>query len=1000
MASCDDEHQGLQEAIEESLKERSSTTTVQFGDLAPRDSNSEKAKPPLRASIDDRIKEITLQPALELPLINDPSGDTWVYIDPPSKQPEQDDLDYSRYLKRYETPMLVKKKTLLKYHVPSPNEGFNFEALFGPSAQFRTVRRRNLTTKLREHPRVKYVIDLTPPTEGDDAVFLTTELCCSQGVRLWYQAGDIWSVSELLVGGKEEYTSHRRQDLVHVHEPWSICNSANSSKSPSLPSRTDGKRRFLTTSENSSMPSEYSPVRHRSAIERVIAALVGIDPKLDSAPKVWTTFAVANYFCLKNSPVTDYIVRWLRATPNSFFLEVCPEVSLRMADGLENHDLARDTFAILVGEEALDSLFRARMPQSNNCYSVYGRKKENLPEKIFSRIEYASKHLQERVRSDYEDFAGFEMIWVESLPEVQKLLSIKEPSVLSTVHTLICLLKDYVRGTVNKLLYVNYDYVPAPDFYRAGGNELIRRSNRAEVWATLSPDERILSRTFWHSLVSFTLFEGNTNLDIKNGWGFHWKDGLTQEEKHGWDRNTCRLVRNQDLNSLIWEGNRLLAQQQHKRSYMLPDRTRSHVELNPLDPNNLPTNTGQPFASLSDAPIALKKEPSSRKEPAELINIPQNALKADSLRIQCDHDLLPNTPLASQDNATTPSLGVSLRDADVAYDDWHHKSLESDVTNECDQGAAPGLSQRQAPRDFSSFPDQNKAKSWDIHDSEPLDRKVQDARSNPPFFGQPQNSLGQKLLPNLRPTETESEKSSAPRLAKTPFFDFQEFCLQARLYIETTARRKLQYADHQAREEPHEIGITNTLVCLEDTEWKYLPMWAGGYDDDSGGVFNDQLPSADLGFSTCGPDVHTGITPTNSDMAVSDFCASDNECDVVTVNTSMVNNRSFAGVLERKRVYAADSIDSLSGDDYEMVTVCDDYVEENARKQTEAQERLEAAEEEAAREGFKLRKDKEQLIDENYADLFNGCEDDDGTECPDDEDSFMHDDSEDDAVMV
>ena len=40
-----------------------------------------------------------------------------------------------------------------------------------------------------------------------DAVFLTTELCCSEGVRLWYQSNQIWSVSKTLVEGAEEYSS-------------------------------------------------------------------------------------------------------------------------------------------------------------------------------------------------------------------------------------------------------------------------------------------------------------------------------------------------------------------------------------------------------------------------------------------------------------------------------------------------------------------------------------------------------------------------------------------------------------------------------------------------------------------------------------------------------------------------------------------------------------------------------------------------------------------------
>lgn len=146
-------------------------------------------------------------------MVRDLYGDTWVYIDPPPRQPEQDELDYQRYTKRYEQPILVKKETLTKY-----TSFFDEKNLFGPTAQFRIVRRRQLADKLRNSPNVKYVLDLTPPAEGDDAVYLTQELCCSEGVRLWYQASDIWRVSKILVGGKEEYTSVRRHSSVSIYE--------------------------------------------------------------------------------------------------------------------------------------------------------------------------------------------------------------------------------------------------------------------------------------------------------------------------------------------------------------------------------------------------------------------------------------------------------------------------------------------------------------------------------------------------------------------------------------------------------------------------------------------------------------------------------------------------------------------------------------------------------------------------------------------------------------
>lgn len=47
---------------------------------------------------------------------------------------------------------------------------------------------------------------------------------------------------------------------------------------------------------------------------------------------------------------------------------------------------------------------------------------------------------------------------------------------------------------------------------------------------------------------------------------------------------------------------------------------------------------------------------------------------------------------------------------------------------------------------------------------------------------------------------------------------------------------------------------------LDENELKYLPIWAGGCDDGSGGVFQDVVPSTEMGPSEPGPSYHTGWT--------------------------------------------------------------------------------------------------------------------------------------------
>lgn len=973
--SDDDEDQGLQQAIKDSLGARNPTVLTQINDPAAQD--EEAQSPKRRANIEDRIAEMTLQPALELPLVYDSEGDTWIFIDPPPRQPEQDEMDYARYIKRSESPMLVRKEDLLKHSSPDSTVDFDFETLFGPSAQFRITRRRKLTAKLRDSPNIKYVIDLTPPAEGDDAVYLTTELCCSEGVRLWYQAREIWNVSNILVGGNEEYTSVERANSASSYRTQEVCPSA---KSPTTIEKSNGKSIGTDGTllplryANILMPLEYSPVRHRSAIERVIAALVGVDPKLDSAPKVWTTFAVAKYLGIKDSPVTDYIIRWLRAYPNSFFLEVCPEVSLRIADGLENHDLARDTFAILVGEEALDSLVRARLPNDNDQYSVFGRRKEDLPEKIYSRIEYASKSFLERINNDFHDFVGEEMQWVDNLPEVRRLSSNAQPDLQGIIVELKALLKAYVRGTIYKLLCVNYDYVPPAEFHCPGGDGLIQRWNRAEVWMRLSVSERILSRTFWHALLSFGIFEGSSNFDISKGWNMDWSNVQSSpEEKRQIRLGTYYKVSMRDLNQCIRRGNTLdvLTQETQTQTATLPDRTRPQAYAVPIGHFAPPTEPYRSCADLQDGqsvPLkTLSDKTDPRLRPPDYSGIRQFPSSIAPRNFQFDFD----PTVTAKNRPISPG---------AAHVEWPFGAPRSpswaDDESEDESGTTgQRASSEQRNVDFLS-------------QSQPVD-----GRSTPPFFIQPQEDAETWV------NKESKKQKTGPAQAMTGFFVLHEFFWQARASIEATARRKLQYADRLMREEPHDIGITNTLVCLQESEWKYLPLWAGGYDDGTGGVFNDQIPAADLGFSTPGPDVHTGTTPANSLRTPSEFSMVDSNFGDDTVNTSMANNRSFSGALHRKRVYAADSMDSASSEDFDMITAEEDPEEENARRKTEAQEQIEAADDKAAREAWRVEESHSRMTDENYADLFNDDEDDD-TDRAEDGDSMMDESDEDEETVM
>ena len=744
------------------------------------------------------------------------------------------------------------------------------------------------------------------------------------------------------------------------------------------------------------MTLEYTPVRHRSAIERVLSALQGLDPKLDSAPKVWTTFAVAKYFDVKHSALDDYIIRWLRAYPNSYFLEVLPEVSLQIADGLENYDLARDAFAILVGEEALDNLRRARTPTSSSR-SAYGRKKEDLPEAIFTRVEYASKAFMERITNEFADFVGNGMQWIEVLPEFQKLSLYAKPEAQEIINALKILLKDYVRGTIYKLLCVNYDSVPAADLQHPGGEDLLPRVGRVEVWNNLHMNERILSRTFWQALTSFKIFNGRTNLDIKEGWNMVWNSiNLSTNEQRELRQGTYREIMRSSIDSLTRDLSYCLSHHGPSVS-TLPTRTTSGIPI--ALSHSLKASTGP--VDLVDShysgPI-LSPDP-------RVNDLYNSSFSRIPLPGQADQGAGQDPPLGHpRKEPTQHGLSNTCGDDELSPSSTVPAAVKGQPDHIISQGPAP---EGTSPWSPSSDWDKDNGTDEISH----LHHKGRDRSETPPFFrSQAPPPSPRQSYQQLRTSQVDSTpfQSQSSRRGPNLFFDEEVFFMEAHHYIETFARQKLQSSDTYLREEPFDVGITNTLVCLVDSEWKYLPLWAGGNDDGSGGVYIDQPHTADLGFSTPGPEIHTGTPATSikspSELDFENFdIISDHSSVTSTLNTSMVNNRGFSDHMRRNRVYAIDSADTSSHhsstftDGFTMVTGANE--EELTREQMDIQEQLEAAEAEAAAEARRLEKGKDRMLDENYADLFDEMGDDDSDDTDRAEDGDLEDENED-TVMV
>lgn len=797
-----------------------------------------------------------------------------------------------------------------------------------------------------------------------------------------------------------------------------------------------------TSNKVTPMALDYSPVRHRSAIERVLSALQGMDPMLDSATKVWTTLAVAKIFNITHSPLEDYIIRWLRAYPNSYFLEVLPEVSHRIAEGLRNYDLARDSFAILVGEEALDSLRNAREPRQHER-TTFGRKKEDLPEHIHTRIEYASKSFLERINNDFANLIANGMQWIDELPEMRRLSSHTQPKIQDTVHKLRDLLKDYVRGVVYKTLCVDYRSVPGPDLHHEGGQDLLPRLDRAVVWANMPLNERILTRTFYKALKSILLLSGAANLDLHNGWQAQGGlDQLGHTEKRELAEGTYREVKKSQIRVLVRDGQVLLDQAQRiPMVHSLPrplnplqDRAMHSVQDQNKSWNSSSTLSPDPNLYGAQRESNIRPRPSrSYALPDRTVNGPQELVNKASFSAPSQPIDVPKAPKRMQDfhDALSPSddqqsaidvrtkwpFGAARRDDPVAQmlkrvDGLHVSSLDSNRRPATDSAIEDPAGQGRENEGFATGIDPWRGYSDHLnYASETLEHLA------PKTYSTATNSAPKKTaVPTESSIWKDSDESDGvdevwqqmgySRPKTTIFFDLGRFFDQAQEWIEGFASIKLRSSDHDCMREPLELGIVNTLVCLEDKEWKYLPLWAGGNDDESNGVYSDDVPTAEHGFITAGPEIHDGLTPANSVQASSEFELVSAGDSASTFNASTATNRGFSDTIRRDRVHALDSADGSMSDSFTMVTpsVDSDDEETFARKQIEAQERIEEAEQEAAaNEASRIVKGKGKMVedDESYADLFSGEEEEEDGNATDraEFDEENDDDDDDDKVF-
>jgi hypothetical protein len=275
-------------------------------------------------------------------------GDTLVLIKYPNNQPAYDATGFPlRNLHR------VHSKKLLA------TESEVFKVLLGSEwLNHRAAKRAGVFPGLPEG--IKFVIDLTPPEEGDEALQFTADLSCSAGVLHWHTASSRLNIARSQICGKDETTSlptspvkpedRNRTGVSELSTTVTSIMSGEASGSsylgglpdirplngggstagfanvPGRFSANGDALRFHDFKEESlkdegisagcddkvSQPLadeevlDYCPIRHRAGNERLLQVIEGKDPRLDSAPKVWTLAVLAKHFDCASTVVSTY----------------------------------------------------------------------------------------------------------------------------------------------------------------------------------------------------------------------------------------------------------------------------------------------------------------------------------------------------------------------------------------------------------------------------------------------------------------------------------------------------------------------------------------------------------------------------------------------------------------------------------------------------------------------------------------------------------------------
>ncbi|VUC23111.1 unnamed protein product [Clonostachys rosea] len=350
--------------------------------------------------------------------------------------------------------------------------------------QARVKRRRKPTEDMLKG--VKYLLDLTPPVEGDDLVFQISELSLTPGIINWWSAKARFGISQDLVTGHDDMCccmsdTPSSQDSVPVPpptlevfqdpfkkrgddiSPTFVQTIPEKDVSVHIPPRVSDMKALQEKGQDTLMAPpphyqipDYCVIRHCHSIIRLMLMIEGVNVKLNSAARVWSMVAISKIFEAP-SVMRDQVATWIMS--NTTFIEVLPEEAFRIGYRLQLPDITQAAFRILVNELALEEAADDFEPgRSRRQVSVFGRRLGSPDDETINVIQHAARAFIDRMVAQHHEtvapclFDRLEIPEWNKLKRLEDVLELEEDDCLFLHLGNVRFLMNAIRGEVTNHL--------------------------------------------------------------------------------------------------------------------------------------------------------------------------------------------------------------------------------------------------------------------------------------------------------------------------------------------------------------------------------------------------------------------------------------------------------------------------------------------------------------------------------------------------------------------